>query len=150
MNTDRKKQIKVEKTTRKDIKEFYDKEWCNVDVEHYDRKVQRTEWNSKRFIFKAMIKEETVGTITGKHLAGVVYIDSIIVAKKNRRQGVGRILMETVKEFGKKIGAHKVHLVTGRDWEANKFYEQLGFEKIGELPKHYLKHDFVIYSKFVV
>lgn len=144
-----KNRIKVTKATRKEIREFNVSEWHEVDTEHYGRKVQGTEWNSKRFIFKATIKEEIVGTITGKHLAGVVYIDSIIVAKTNRRQGVGGILMERVKEFGKKIGAHKVHLVTGRDWESNKFYEQLGFEKIGELPKHYLKHDFVIYSKFI-
>ena len=52
------------------------------------------------------------------------------------------------EEFGKKLGAHKIWLITGKDWSENNFYQKLGFKKGGILPKHNFKKDYVIYSKF--
>lgn len=45
--------------------------------------------------------------------------------------------------------AHKICLFTGKSWSARKFYEKLGYKKTADLPKHYFKVDFVIYSKIL-
>ena len=51
------------------------------------------------------------------------------------------------ENFGKKLGAHKVYLKTGKGWEAEKFYQKLGYKNVAILRKHHLKKDFVVYEK---
>lgn len=138
--------IKITKATKKEIKKFDEKEWHGVDVEHYGRRV---EWKKKDFIFKATDKGKIVGTLSGRYEPGVVFIKTIIVAEDRRGFGIGKALVDKAKEFGKKFGAHKVWLITGKDWKANKFYKKLGFKKVADLPKHHFKKDFLIYSKFI-
>ena len=144
-----KNQIKIEKATAREVKKFNNQEWHKADKEHYSRKVGRNEWKAKRFILKLTIDEEIVGTISGKHLGGVVHVDSIIVAGEQRRKGFGKAMMEKAEEFAKSLDAHKIHLIAGKRWQANEFYKKMGYKKMGELPKHHFKHDFVIYSKFI-
>lgn len=138
--------MRITKATKKEVKEFNVREWHGVDIEHYGRPV---EWNLKVFIFKATQGEEIVGTISGEHESGVLYIYGLIVAKDKRSQGIGRSLMKKAEEFAKKYKAHKLHLITGKDWGSNKFYESLGFFKVADLPNHHFNKDFVIYNKFV-
>ncbi|MBZ5529546.1 MAG: GNAT family N-acetyltransferase [Acidobacteriia bacterium] len=132
--------------TSKEIDKFNEEEWHDVDIEHYGRKVDYTE---KEFIFKATENGKIIGTISGKHKAGVLYIDYLIVAKSKRKKGIGKMLMNAAEEFGKTFNAHKIHLMTGKDWQAAKFYEDLGYKKVAEIPMHHFKKDFVIYEKFL-
>lgn len=138
--------IKVSNATRPQIKSFNLKEWHGVDIEHYGKTV---EWNEKNFLYKATEDGNIVGTISGKHESGVVYISTIIVAADKRGKGIGRYLMEKAEEFSKKEKAHKLYLTTGKNWESVKFYESLGFKKEADLPNHHFHKDFVIYSKFI-
>ena len=138
--------VTIRKTSRKAVKEFNKREWQEVKVELYGRDV---EWNEKKFVFKAELEGEIVGAIVGKHESGVVYVEQMIVATDKRLQGIGKALMEKCEKLGKRFGAHKIHLITGEGWPANAFYEKLGFKKVGRLPQHYFKRDFVIYSKFI-
>lgn len=138
--------IRVISTTKAEVKKFNKKEWHGVDIEHYGKKV---EWNEKEFIFKATENGKIVGTISGEHVSGVLYIDYIIVAKDKREKGVGKTLMQKTEEFGKSLNAHKIHLITGKGWKAINFYEELGYKKIADLPHHHFKKDFVIYEKFI-
>lgn len=121
-------------------------EWHNVDIDHYGKHV---EWNDQKFRFKAVINGTLVGTIDGKYASGVVYIDSLITAQHVRGQGVGRMLVETVAAWGKKLGAHKMWLITGKSWKENGFYQKIGFIKIAELPDFHFHTDFVIYTKLI-
>lgn len=138
--------IKVGLAKREEVKKFNEREWHGVDVEHYGRAV---DWNDKGFIFKAEENGEIVGTISGEHTSGVVYVDYIIVAQDKRKRGIGKLLMDKVEEFARSFNAHKLHLMTGKDWKANEFYKSLGFKKIADLPFHHFKKDFVIYEKFL-
>lgn len=138
--------IKITMTSYNQIKDFNIREWHGVDIEHYGKEV---EWKDKNFIFKAEENRQIVGTASGKYASGVVYISEIIVAKDKRSKGVGRDLMKKIEEFGKKLEAHKIWLITGRDWTENEFYQKLGFKNGGILPKHNFKKDYVIYSKFI-
>jgi hypothetical protein len=57
--------------------------------------------------------------------------------------------MERAEEFGRKLNAHKIHLITGSSWDSVKFYEALGYKKVAILPKHHFKQDFTVYEKLI-
>ena len=59
------------------------------------------------------------------------------------------MLIEKAGEDAKKKGVHKLYLTTGDGWKSVEFYKKLGFIQTGELKKHYLKHDWLEFSKFL-
>ena len=139
--------IKVIKTTEKEVRAYEERTWKSEDLRHYGREVSWEEWKPDFFIFKAEKNEEIVGVIGGHHIAGVIFIERILVSKSERGKGIGKLLIEKTEEHAKKEGAHKIYLYTGKAWEANEFYIKQGYTKTGELPKHFMKKDFIIYSK---
>lgn len=62
-----------------------------------------------------------------------IYLDRIYVRGSNRRQGLGRLLMDEALSRGKRAGMTAIRLSV---WEANAsaiaFYEALGFAPCGE------------------
>ena len=138
--------INIIRSTNKNIEDFNLKEWAKADVEHYGREV---DWKVKKYVFVAEENGKIVGTLRIKVKAGLVEIRTIIVASGHRSKGIGKVLMEKTEEIAEKTGAHKICLKTGKNWKARKFYESLGYKKAGDLPKHYFKHDFVEYCKFL-
>lgn len=138
--------IKISKSDWKETKAFGDKEWPFANFEHYGGKV---DYNQKDFIFKATENDEIVGTIKGSHEAGVIYISYLIVAHDKKGLGIGKLLTLEAEDFGKKLGAHKVYLQTGKGWEAEKFYQKLDYKKTATLLNHHFHKDFVIYEKFI-
>jgi ribosomal protein S18 acetylase RimI-like enzyme len=135
--------IKISKASAKDV---LIEEWHKVDIPHYGKPI---EWDEKKFRFKAVENGELIGTIDGKHESGVIYIASLITATKVRGRGVGTMLIKKAEEFGKKLGAHRTWLITGKNWSENAFYKKLGFELIGNLPDFYFHKDFVIYTRLI-
>ncbi len=138
--------VDVTKATKGEIKAFDERAWHGENIEHYGKPV---EWVEKKFVFKATENGKIIGAIKGKFEVGVIYINTLIVDKSKRRQGVGRQLIERVEKFGKQLHAHKIFLFTMEEWKASQFYKSLGYRKTGNLPKHYLKKNFVIYSKLI-
>ena len=60
----------------------------------------------------------------------VFYITVLVVDKKYRRQGIGRALIESVKQIAVEKGIKAIELDSGfHRTEAHLFYENLGFEK---------------------
>lgn len=138
--------LTISKATKKDTSSFNEKEWHKVDNAHYGRRV---EWNEKKFRFKAMENGKLQGTISGKYESSVLYIGAVISAEGARGKGIGTMLVNKAEEFGKRMGAHKIWLITGKDWSENAFYKKLGFKIEGELPNHHFHKDFVIYSRLI-
>jgi len=136
--------MKITKAARKEIKKFEAKQWPKANIEHYGHPV---DYGEKEFLFKAVENQEIVGVISGKHEGGIVYVEYLIVDYNQRKRGIGRQLMQKAEEFGKKLGAHKAHLITGKDWQATLFYESLGYQRVAVLPEHHFKKDFFIYEK---
>ena len=136
--------ITISKATKKDTKNWSTKEWHKVDIAHYNRRV---EWKEQKFRFKASEDGKLLGIITGKYESGVVFIGSIITDENARGKGIGTMLIDKAEQFGKKLGAHKMWLMTGKNWSENAFYQKIGFKIIGTLPDFYFHKDFVIYSK---
>lgn len=133
--------ITISKATSK---EALIEEWHRVDVPHYGKSI---EWHEKKFRFKAEENGKLIGTIEGKHGSGVIYIDSLITAEGARGKGIGTLLIKKAEEFGKKQGAHRTWLITGKDWSENIFYKKLGFKLIGTLPDFHFHQDFVVYTR---
>lgn len=130
--------------TRATSKDSLLDEWHKVDVPHYGRAIQ---WNEKKFRFKAVEDGKLIGTVDGKHASGVVYIDSLITVESVRGRGVGKLLVDKVVEFGRKLKAHRIWLITGKSWKENGFYQKIGFEKTADLPDFHFHTDFVIYTR---
>lgn len=76
----------IAKATKREVKKFDAAEWHNVSIEHYGKNVD--------FKFKATEHGEIVGTISGQHESGVLYIFDLIIAKNKRNLGIGSKLME--------------------------------------------------------
>lgn len=138
--------LKISPATREEINDFNLKAWHEVNVDHYGKDL---EWNEQNFIFKAVDDGSIVGTITGKHESGVLYISTVIVGKNHRSKGIGGKLLAKAEEFGKSLGAHKVWLITGKKWGETKFYEKSGYNREAVLPNHHFHQDYVVYSKFL-
>lgn len=138
--------IKISESTWKETKEFGEKEWPYANLEHFGKKV---DFNGKKFLFKATEGNRIVGMIKGELDAGVIHITHLLVAHDRRGSGIGKDLVLTVEEFGRKNGVHKLYLETGKGWGAEKFYGKMGYKKTGVLAKHHFKRDYVIYEKFI-
>ncbi|MBI4974056.1 GNAT family N-acetyltransferase [Candidatus Roizmanbacteria bacterium] len=133
--------IKISKATSK---EALIEEWHRVDVPHYGKRI---DWKEKEFRLKAVERRKIVGTVEGKHGSGVIYIDSLITVERARGKGIGTMLIKKAEEFGKKLGAHRTWLITGKDWSENIFYKKLGFVLVGTLPDFHFHKDFVVYTR---
>ena len=127
-------------------KAFHDREWKKTNIEHYGR---HTNWDEELIYLKATEKSKTIGILEFTIQAGVAWVKDLIVANSHRKQGVGKKLMLEVEKIAKERKAHKIFLNTGIGWEAEKFYEQLGYDKTGKLVNHHHHQDHIIFSKFV-
>jgi ribosomal protein S18 acetylase RimI-like enzyme len=136
--------ITITGASKKSVKAFNKKAWHGVDIEHCGRTV---DWRGREFRFKALDGERIVGTISGKFESGILHIGALIVDKNERGKGIGKALLLKAEELGVKMGAGKVSLETGKDWEASNFYESMGYKKEPELPDYYYHTDFAVYSK---
>lgn len=138
--------IKISQSKNKEVSDFGKREWSFVNVEHYGKNL---DYKQKDFVFKAVDDGKIVGSIKFSHEAGVLTINYLIVAHDKRGLGIGKLLTLKAEEQGKKLGAHKIYLVTGKDWEAEKFYQALGYKQSGILKNHNFHEDFVSYQKFI-
>lgn len=140
--------MKIVKLEQKDsslFKSFKKEEWPEADKEHYGS--QQPDFSKHSFTFVAKKEVEILGYIFFTIEQGVAYIDSLIVGKKIRRQGVAKQLMEKAENEAKSVGAHKIYLETGIDWDAKHLYELLGYKVRVILPNHYGHRDFVLMDK---
>jgi len=137
--------ISILKKRSKSIGKFSKEEWPFADVIHYGR--PDVNWNPKTFWVKATRGRETIGCLRLSTEGGIGEIPGLIVSHKHQRQGVGKALIDKAAEITKKEGGHKLYLLTGKDWEALKFYKALGFVECGELKDFYLHVDFVFLVK---
>jgi N-acetylglutamate synthase-like GNAT family acetyltransferase len=138
--------IEIIRTNHKEMKKFSKKEWDTLNVQIYG---SGANWKEYKFAFKAEEDGNIVGVLELRVQAGIGKIDDIIVAEGKRGKGIGKALIKEAENTAKKLGAHKIYLITGKKWKTVDFYESLGYKKTGTLPRHFLKEDFVQFSKFI-
>jgi len=134
----------IKRTSKKLVDKFNKDTWSGLDIEHYGRHVK---WVMKPILFKVMEGSKIIAVVDAKFESGVVYINKISVLRESRRHGIGKMLILKVEKESKKMGAHKIFLITGKEWDSCAFYKKTGFKKTANLKNHFFGFDFVIYSK---
>lgn len=129
-----------------ELESFQRDEWEPADLEHFGRMI---DWKKETKVFKATDNNEVVGILELTIQSGVMHVDSLIVKHKRHGQGIGKALMKKAEDLALQRKLHKIWLDTGKNWPATKFYESLGYEKTGDLPKHLERQDYIEYSKFL-
>ncbi|KKT77318.1 MAG: GCN5-related N-acetyltransferase [Microgenomates group bacterium GW2011_GWB1_44_8] len=138
--------IKIDSGKDAEIRSFERREWAKANVGHYGKNVN---YNQRTFIYKATINTKVVGSIRGSHEGGVVCVSEIIVSHSQKRVGIGRLLMQKAEGWAKKHKAHKIYLITGKGWIAEKFYQSLGYKQAVILKNHNFNQEFVLFEKFI-
>ncbi|MBP9718882.1 MAG: GNAT family N-acetyltransferase [Candidatus Levybacteria bacterium] len=138
--------IQVLEQKSEEMKAFDKHEWKAYDQEHFGHVIV---WDTKTYFLKAEDETGILGTLEVKVEGGVGKINTLLVGKGNQRKGVGKALMEKAEEITKQQNGHKLFLMTGKGWEAIKFYETMGFEKTAEVNNHYFNTDFIELTKFI-
>lgn len=97
-------------------------------------------------IYLKNTKGEIVGGLTGDILGTCACVDYMWVEEKIRGQGLGSHLLTTLENYAKKQKCTAIQLYT-YDFQAEHFYEKLGFDCIGRIPKWIENHDTVFFRK---
>ncbi len=137
--------VVVANDLNEDEKKFQKDEWLVADKEHYGKEVNWEEHEA--YFIKIMDGDEMIGLLDLVVSHGVGKIKDIIVDQTRKRQGIGKQLILEAEKIARKSGAHRMYLDTGKDWQARKFYEAMGYEVEGTLHDYSFHKDFVFYSK---
>lgn len=138
-------EIALEEKEQPALKEFDEREWPGADQEHYGD--QDVDFVKHHFALVAREGSDVVGYISLVLDAGVLRMESLIVAEKFRGQGVGARLVTEAEAKGRSLGAHIMTLETGSDWKARLLYEKLGYTVRANLRNYYANRDFVLMDK---
>ena len=137
--------IQIKQKMTPSVLSFLKKEWKTADRKYRGKELN---WKKHDAIITAYDDKKLVGTLELNYVAGVMYIEEIIVAFSHHKKGIGTVLMNQAEEIAKKEKLHKIFLETGKTWGINVFYERLGYKKTGELLRHHGRQDYIQYSKF--
>ncbi|MCB0214677.1 MAG: GNAT family N-acetyltransferase [Anaerolineae bacterium] len=141
-------ELVITQVTEDEITAFEKLAWRIADVEHYGKEIPWEVWEPQWIYLKAVQQETVVGSLAANVIAGVIYLDRVIVDAEYQRSGVGTQLLQTLERLAiDALGVHKIYLYTGKDWSANKLYQKAGYTITGELPNHYYGVDFVMFAK---
>ena len=133
----------------KKFRDFKNREWIKVHPKLYGKKLNWDYWNGKELILKANEGKKIVGVLTGELVAGVLYVNEVIIDSTLQGKGIGTKLMGEAELWAREQKAHEIYLVTGKAWGAAGFYKHLGYDTVTELQKHYSKIDFLLMRKFL-
>ena len=130
-----------------EVAEFLCREWRLADIEHYGGVVDFDK-RSLRFLAKND-NDEILAFLELMIEADLAKVETLLVGKNHRRKGVGKFLMEFGLDYCRKQGCKKIWLETNAGWDAEKFYESLGYEVEARLKKHILGQDALIFVRFL-
>lgn len=107
--------------------------------------------NQKSIHFAVYLKDEknqVVGGILAWMRPGIklLYIDSIWISEPMRNKGYGKKLMLAAEAEGKKQGCTHSQVDT-LSFQAEPFYQKLGYKRIGMVRQYYGEHDSIFMRK---
>jgi ribosomal protein S18 acetylase RimI-like enzyme len=85
-------------------------------------------------------KEEVVGTGGIEKLPDTnkgYFLGWFAIHKNYRKQGLGKKLVQRVEDYAFSLRGRFITIDTGKDNEANIFYQKLGYKKIAEIPEYF-------------
>jgi len=133
---------KVNKTIKKVVDRFVNKEWGRFNKE------KGYLWKEKKYSFAVFENNKVIGYIEFKINGGAGYLSQLLVLKESRKKGAGKILMDKFEEFLKKYKCHKAYLETSeKHKEALKFYKKLGYKVEAKLKDNKFHFDWYFLTK---
>src|SRR3989338_7570404 len=122
----------VSQKNKKKVDSFNIKEWEKHNKEN------NYLYKEKKFWFAAYYGKEILGHVYGNTNGGVAYLDDLIVSKKYRNKGIGKILLRKFEEIAKKRKCHVCLLSTTDNHSAAiKFYKKNGYSTEATLKDMY-------------
>ncbi|MBO0903692.1 GNAT family N-acetyltransferase [Jiella sonneratiae] len=90
----------------------------------------------------ALVNGPPLGFVLARNVGGEAEILTITVARRNRRAGIGRLLMDNVLQKLHADRAHSLFLEVDEENEpALRLYKRLRFEEVGRRPAYYQHPD---------
>ncbi len=89
-----------------------------------------------------------IAGLSGRTAYGWLRIDQLWVSEQNRGEGIGKSLIDRAEKIALERGCHSAHLDT-YGFQAPVFYERLGYERFGELPRYPDTDVHSFYRKFL-
>ena len=129
-----------------------------------EEKSFRHPWNRNKFLEELVIKkscsfvavpgpgaEEILGYIIGRHAAEELNIMDLAVAPQRRKQGIGRKLLDHIREFARKNGVKSLFLeVRSKNLDAIKLYRTYGFRTYATRKKYYIDDDALLMQAEII
>jgi len=93
--------------------------------------------------YRYSVKKERIVAFEGKtpvgyadysFTGGVCHLKDLLVSKRARGTGIGKLLVERIEKRARTLKCHKIELSTSERHGNLGFYGKMGFEQIGELP----------------
>lgn len=129
------------------LDKFKAEEWPEADREHYGEHNLDFSKNFYTLVARNTADNKIIAYVSFFTELGVAQIDSLIVGRRFRRNGLAKKIINTVEAHVKSLGVHKIRLETGLDWKAKSLYEKLGYKTRAILLNYYANRDFVLMDK---
>lgn len=135
------KEIKGNEETK--LSEFTTRTWAEFNKE------KGYIWQKEIHRIAAIENKEIIGFAQIEIMGGAAYLDQLLISKKARRKGIGKMLLDKFEEYAKKKKCHIAYLKTSeKHIEALKFYEKNNYKIFASLPNvefnfkwHFLKKE---------
>lgn len=128
------------------MKELNDEEQRTIEIGLMNYDYKNTKVNLNKRVSLGIYDDDLLiaGANASIEAYRIMYIETVFVSDKYRRQGFGRMLIELLEEKAKEIGAHIIRLDTF-SWQGRDFYLSLGYEIVGsyELEDGYMEYFFI-------
>ena len=100
-------------------------------LEDYDKEYTK---NDLEGAIRIGIKDDNGNIIAGLDAVvttfKILYVSTLFVDEKYRRQGIGKQLIKEMELRAKKLGVNTIRLDTF-DWQGKDFYKAVGYELVG-------------------
>ena len=118
----------INKKIEEDAERFQKEEWKKFNKE------RNYKWKPKRFRLVALKEDKLVGYAKFKINGGASYLSEIIISKKARKSGIGKLLLNKFEEISKKQKCHIIYLKTSeKHKEAVNFYKRNNYKIVAKL-----------------
>ncbi len=132
---------------------FYNREHTAKNIyEMSVRDLKDTLRNYKDSLIVAMAKDgSAVGLCVHMEDHGHVdWLDWILVHKSFRKKGLGKAMLNYAMQEAKRHGHHKIWTDTStKNKPAIKFFQRMGFRKIGVRKRHAFRQDEIVWEKLI-
>ncbi|HVY01508.1 MAG TPA: GNAT family N-acetyltransferase [Candidatus Nanoarchaeia archaeon] len=132
----------VNSRNKEESLKFLKKEWKQFNKEN------NYSYDTERYECISLDENKIVGFGDLKIIGGTAYMGELIVDKKFRKKGIGKMIITHLEEYAKKKNCHRFFLETSeKHTDAVRFYKRNGFTELARLPNHKFGFEWYIFSK---